>query len=76
MTTGSKPIEGELLPLPRGQEFIDEEALDRYRFNHRFPMRGHDMAGVNYNTLWRLVATIDHLRALTKATDTDGGGVQ
>jgi hypothetical protein len=56
---------GEVLPL--GSEFIDEEALDRWR---TIP-GGHDFSA-NNTTVRRLVATIDYLRAALSATRSPG----
>jgi hypothetical protein len=54
------------LPLPTGQKYMDEAALDRMRFDRsrlEGPRNGHDMAE-NWNTVWRLVETIDYYRSL------------
>ena len=49
--------------LPLGSEFIDAAALERMRLDPEGGRDGHDMAGVNWNTAWRMVATIDALAA-------------
>lgn len=64
---------GERLPLPIGREYIDEEALARWRSTDG--KHGHDFAA-NNNTVWRLVATIDHYRAALEATRTADARVE